>query len=128
LRRRNSLAARSWRGIKTDETLGKTGTGPEGLPHSIIVTAEGVDEEGTPPTDVSHSVAPTIDVFDGIGVEEKPVPLKPRRKQPAKARSTEKGAGKAATVPSLSKKSASVPQHTGAASRSQKAHLTRKKK
>jgi hypothetical protein len=93
LRRRNSLAARSRRGIKRDETLGKTGTGPEGLPHSIIVTAEGVDEEGTPPTDVSHSVAPTIDVFDGIGVEEKPVPLKPRRKQPAKARSAEKGAG-----------------------------------
>ncbi|MFO0707903.1 MAG: DNA topoisomerase VI subunit B [Nitrospira sp.] len=32
-------------GQKTDEALGKTGSGPEGLPHSIIVTAEGVEGE-----------------------------------------------------------------------------------
>ncbi|MDK2745026.1 MAG: DNA topoisomerase VI subunit B [Nitrospira sp. BO4] len=32
-------------GQKTDEALGKTGAGPEGLPHSIIVTAEGVEGE-----------------------------------------------------------------------------------
>jgi DNA topoisomerase-6 subunit B len=32
-------------GTKTDEVLGKTGTGPEGLPHSIVVTAEGVEGE-----------------------------------------------------------------------------------
>jgi DNA topoisomerase VI subunit B len=32
-------------GLKTDEALGKTGAGPEGLPHSIIVTAEGVEGE-----------------------------------------------------------------------------------
>jgi len=32
-------------GVKTDEALGKTGAGPEGLPHSIIVTAEGVEGE-----------------------------------------------------------------------------------
>jgi DNA topoisomerase-6 subunit B len=30
-------------GSKTDEALGKTGGGPEGLPHSIIVTEEGVE-------------------------------------------------------------------------------------
>jgi DNA topoisomerase-6 subunit B len=30
-------------GLKTDEALGKTGAGPEGLPHSIIVTAEGIE-------------------------------------------------------------------------------------
>src|SRR3989449_719763 len=30
-------------GEKTDELLGKNGSGPEGLPHSIIVTPEGVD-------------------------------------------------------------------------------------
>jgi DNA topoisomerase-6 subunit B len=30
-------------GLKTDEALGKSGGGPEGLPHSIIVTAEGVE-------------------------------------------------------------------------------------
>jgi DNA topoisomerase-6 subunit B len=32
-------------GIKTDEALGKTSGGPEGLPHSIIVTEEGVEGE-----------------------------------------------------------------------------------
>jgi DNA topoisomerase-6 subunit B len=30
-------------GTKTDEALGKAGGGPEGLPHSIIVTEEGVE-------------------------------------------------------------------------------------
>jgi len=30
-------------GVKTDEALGKTGGGPEGLPDSIIVTAEGIE-------------------------------------------------------------------------------------
>ena len=32
-------------GLKTDEALGKTGGGPEGLPHSIIVTPEGIEGE-----------------------------------------------------------------------------------
>ncbi len=32
-------------GQKTDQALGKTGAGPEGLPHSIIVTAEGIEGE-----------------------------------------------------------------------------------
>jgi DNA topoisomerase VI subunit B len=32
-------------GLKTDEALGKTGAGPEGLPHSIIVTPDGVEGE-----------------------------------------------------------------------------------
>jgi DNA topoisomerase-6 subunit B len=32
-------------GSKTDEALGKTGGGPEGLPHSIIVTDEGIEGE-----------------------------------------------------------------------------------
>jgi DNA topoisomerase-6 subunit B len=32
-------------GQKTDEALGKTSAGPEGLPHSIIVTADGIEGE-----------------------------------------------------------------------------------
>ncbi|MCS6897368.1 MAG: DNA topoisomerase VI subunit B [Nitrospira sp.] len=32
-------------GVKTDEVLGKTGGGPEGLPHSIIVTETGVEND-----------------------------------------------------------------------------------
>jgi DNA topoisomerase-6 subunit B len=32
-------------GAKTDELLGKNGSGPEGLPHSIIVTPDGIEGE-----------------------------------------------------------------------------------
>ncbi len=39
------IAASRTGGAKTDEALGKTGAGPEGLPHSIIVTAEGIEGE-----------------------------------------------------------------------------------
>ena len=39
------IAASRTGGTKTDEALGKSGAGPEGLPHSIIVTAEGVEGE-----------------------------------------------------------------------------------
>ena len=46
-------------GLKTDEALGKTGSGPEGLPHSIIVTAEGVEGEVELATQVQASVAPS---------------------------------------------------------------------
>lgn len=39
------IAAARTGGQKTDHALGKTGAGPEGLPHSIIVTAEGIEGE-----------------------------------------------------------------------------------
>jgi len=39
------IATRKTGGLKTDELLGKTGAGPEGLPDSIVVTAEGVEGE-----------------------------------------------------------------------------------
>ena len=42
-------------GEKTDEVLGKTGGGPEGLPHSIIVTPAGIEGE----VSVSIATAPT---------------------------------------------------------------------
>jgi DNA topoisomerase VI subunit B len=39
------MAMRRTGGDKTDELLGKNGGGPEGLPHSIIVTPDGVEGE-----------------------------------------------------------------------------------
>jgi DNA topoisomerase-6 subunit B len=68
------IATKRTGGEKTDELLGHDGGGPEGLPHSIIVTVEGTegeapvlngDEEngGAPPEklplDVDASTAPT---------------------------------------------------------------------
>ena len=41
----HKIASSRTGGLKTDEALGKTGAGPEGLPHSIIVTAEGIEGE-----------------------------------------------------------------------------------
>ena len=39
------MAMRRTGGEKTDELLGRNGSGPEGLPHSIIVTPEGIEGE-----------------------------------------------------------------------------------
>jgi DNA topoisomerase-6 subunit B len=41
----HKIASSRTGGLKTDEALGKTGAGPEGLPHSIIVTPEGIEGE-----------------------------------------------------------------------------------
>jgi DNA topoisomerase-6 subunit B len=41
----HKIASSRTGGAKTDEALGKTGAGPEGLPHSIIVTMEGIEGE-----------------------------------------------------------------------------------
>lgn len=56
-------------GIKTDEALGKTGAGPEGLPHSIIVTAEGLEGEVELATQVQASVAPAGSAAPGTPQE-----------------------------------------------------------
>jgi DNA topoisomerase-6 subunit B len=37
------IAMKRTGGERTDQALGKTGSGPEGLPHSIIVTPEGIE-------------------------------------------------------------------------------------
>src|SRR5438309_936510 len=52
------MATKITGGGKTDELLGKNSSGPEGLPHSIIVTPEGV--EGEVPA-VSPNGAPAAD-------------------------------------------------------------------
>jgi DNA topoisomerase-6 subunit B len=55
------MAMKRTGGERTDEVLGKNGSGPEGLPHSIIVTPEGV--EG----DVPKIVAPPVSVVPANG-------------------------------------------------------------
>src|SRR5439155_151339 len=39
------MATKITGGLKTNERLGKNGSGPEGLPHSIIVTPDGIEGE-----------------------------------------------------------------------------------
>jgi DNA topoisomerase-6 subunit B len=55
------MAMKRTGGEKTDEVLGKNGHAPEGLPHSIIVTADGV--EGEVPT----VIAPPVTVAPANG-------------------------------------------------------------
>ncbi len=86
-------------GLKTDEALGKTGAGPEGLPHSIIVTLEGVEGE---PESAQEIAAPTVIPRDPPSVErsEPRVPAKsPRtpgaggRRERSRVPGTPKGKG-----------------------------------
>jgi DNA topoisomerase-6 subunit B len=60
------IAAKRTGGARTDEILGRDGGGPEGLPHSIIVTPEGPEGEapalpGAQPSDVGPPEAPRPD-------------------------------------------------------------------
>ncbi|MDO9117687.1 MAG: DNA topoisomerase VI subunit B [Nitrospira sp.] len=66
-------------GLKTDEALGKTGAGPEGLPHSIIVTAEGVEGEVELATQVQASVAPAAPAATPVPNAAEPLPKKHKR-------------------------------------------------
>jgi len=86
------IAMKRTGGEKTDEVLGHDGGGPEGLPYSIIVTAEGVegDAPATPDGEQNEVVASPEDQ----GEEQEPtlptlarVKPKPTSKsKPAKAR------------------------------------------
>lgn len=89
----HKIASSRTGGFKTDEALGKTGAGPEGLPHSIIVTAEGIEGE----REVADPVpAPGAGPVTSASLETAP---------PTKTRAKVKGA--VATVPA-SKKGRSV--------------------
>jgi DNA topoisomerase-6 subunit B len=60
------IAMKRTGGQKTDELLGRDGGGPEGLPHSIIVTAEGA--EGEAPDVPDNIAAPE----EGAAEEDEP--------------------------------------------------------
>ena len=65
------IASKRTGGEKTDEILGRDGGGPEGLPHSIIVTAEGIEGDApvVPATEQSEVEVPQEDAGD----EQEPV-------------------------------------------------------
>jgi DNA topoisomerase-6 subunit B len=77
------IAMKRTGGEKTDEILGKDGGGPEGLPHSIIVTAEGTEGE-----------APVLlgdDRNSGTAPEELPLDME-KSAAPARAKGKAKSA------------------------------------
>ena len=74
----HKIASSRTGGLKTDEALGKTGAGPEGLPHSIIVTAEGVEGE--------TAVAENVPVPGAGPVQSASPETAPPTKAPAKSK------------------------------------------
>jgi DNA topoisomerase-6 subunit B len=70
------IAASRTGGSKTDETLGKAGGGPEGLPHSIIVTAEGIEGETALASQVEADHGPALPAGETDLLDKKPKRIK----------------------------------------------------
>jgi DNA topoisomerase-6 subunit B len=71
-------------GMKTDEALGKTGGGPEGLPHSIIVTAEGVEGDVDLANQVEADAATATEPVDPDLLQEMETPANPPKEKAGK--------------------------------------------
>jgi len=84
------IAMKRTGGEQTDQALGKTGRGPEGLPHSIIVTPEGVEGD-VPLPPVGEGAA--VESVSGNGVG--PSPDLPAVTEPAQRKRAKKTAGRA---------------------------------
>ncbi|HTL61233.1 MAG TPA: DNA topoisomerase VI subunit B [Nitrospira sp.] len=66
-------------GIKTDEALGKSSVGPEGLPHSIIVTEAGLEGEVAAAAPVEEARPETPPEGDLLGAAASPSTAEHRR-------------------------------------------------
>jgi DNA topoisomerase VI subunit B len=87
------MALKRTGGEKTDEVLGKNGSGPEGLPHSIIVTPE--DVEGEVPGLISAAAAEaTSPNGDGAHGEQNGARAEKKKTGTRKARRTPRAVGK----------------------------------
>jgi len=103
------MAMRRTGGEKTDEVLGKNGSGPEGLPHSIIVTPEGV--EGEVPKMIVEPLAATAANGNGHpAVEEKAV-AKSTAATKATAKTTSKARAKGRAPATGRRESAGRAEH-----------------
>jgi DNA topoisomerase-6 subunit B len=86
------IASKRTGGEKTDEILGHDGGGPEGLPHSIIVTADGVEGDAPDLAGASQSSAEaTAVVADNEAEPELPILVDD---EPAPARKTKRAGTK----------------------------------
>ena len=75
----HKIASSRTGGLKTDEALGKTGAGPEGLPHSIIVTAEGIEGETEMAQQTPGSPAAAAKTAEAEPITETKNPVKAKR-------------------------------------------------
>ena len=85
------IAASRTGGTKTDEALGKSGVGPEGLPHSIIVTVEGVEGEvdaAGQDQDEDDSTTASVDTESFDAEESAPVETTGKEQRPGKSQKT----------------------------------------
>ena len=115
------MAMKRTGGDKTDEVLGKNGHAPEGLPHSIIVTADGV--EGEVPT----VIAPPVTVAPANGNGHPAVEEKNEKESPAAAKGRRGAKARHETVGrTVHEKSGRKPQKARAAARP-KARTARRK-
>ena len=78
-------------GQKTDEALGKKGGGPEGLPDSIIVTAEGVEGAVDIARQVEADLAQTVAEAQQAAVLPKNMPARQGSKDKADAKAATPG-------------------------------------
>jgi DNA topoisomerase-6 subunit B len=85
-------------GAKTDEALGKTGAGPEGLPHSIIVTVEGVEGETALATQIEADQATTGPTTEPNLLGDTPSVDEPASKEKTVKKSREKKLPKKTTT------------------------------
>ena len=86
-----SIASKRTGGQKTDELLGHDGGGPEGLPHSIIVTAEGTEGDAPVLNGDKGSDSPPSEELP-LDVRESGAPARPKGK--AKSTKPTKSSGK----------------------------------
>ena len=107
------IAAKRTGGAKTDEILGRDGGGPEGLPHSIIITPDGPEGEAPlPAAEPSNPAAPPSEAGAGTPTRRKgqtrtPAPAaaaKSVAKRPAVARERAAPGGKGKRVAGRRKK------------------------
>jgi DNA topoisomerase-6 subunit B len=117
-------------GMKTDEALGKSGGGPEGLPHSIIVTEEGLEGEVAAASPID-GVKPSPDAPDGDLLGDSPPPEskpeKPGRKTAARHSGRAAGRRKADQMALFGKGDDAKPSRKGTAVGSKRQPARRKR-
>jgi len=75
------IAAKRTGGARTGEILGHDGGGPEGLPHSIVVTPDGPEGEAPAPVDSARSAGASND--EARPATDPPPPARRKGKAPA---------------------------------------------